>query len=400
MKAVVSINSGSSSIKFALFERGDNHSPSLSAAGKIERIGIAPRLSIRTVDGQVVHENSWDDGASIGHADLLGYLFDWALDHLEGRRIVAVGHRIVHGGVRFAAPCLLDAAVVGELEKLCPLAPLHQPHNLAAIRALAKLAPDLPQIACFDTAFHHDRPALASRFALPRALHDQGIRRYGFHGLSYEYVARELRSIDPAMAGGKVIAAHLGNGASLCALDNGQSMDTTMGFTALDGLMMGTRCGRLDPGVVLHLQSQLGMSVGDVEDMLYRQSGLLGVSGISSDMRALSESSAAEAEEAIDLFAWYAAREAGAVAISLGGLDGIVFTAGIGENHADVRARICNRLRWLGVELDEVANTANSGLISRAESRVRIRVIPTDEERMIALHTLQVLDDLPAGRRT
>jgi acetate kinase len=390
MKAIVSLNSGSSSIKFALFELGADRVPTLSAGGKIECIGIAPRLAIRDAAGTVLLEQNWDD-ASLTHADLLAWLFDWTASHLDGRHVIAVGHRVVHGGIDYAHPCLIDETVLRELEQLCPLAPLHQPHNLAAIRAISALAPDLPQVACFDTAFHHGRPALATRFALPRALHDAGIRRYGFHGLSYEYIARRLAEIDPDMVAGRVIAAHLGNGASLCAMADGKGIDTTMGFTALDGLMMGTRCGSIDPGVILHLQTQRGMSVPDVEAMLYQQSGLLGVSGISSDMRELAASDRDEAREAIDLFAWRAAREVGALTSSLGGLDGLVFTAGIGENHADVRSRICARLAWLGIDIDERANRANDPLISFDTSKVKVRIIPTDEERMIALHTLAVL---------
>ncbi|MBU0775040.1 MAG: acetate/propionate family kinase, partial [Alphaproteobacteria bacterium] len=300
-------------------------------------------------------------------------------------------HRVVHGGMRFAAPQRVDAGLLAELDALCPLAPLHQPHNLAAIRAIAALAPSLPQVACFDTAFHHDKPEVAARLPLPRALHEQGIRRYGFHGLSYEYIAGQMQTVDGELAAGRVIAAHLGNGASLCAMRAGKSIDTTMGFTALDGLMMGTRCGTLDPGVVLHLQTQLGMSAADVDDMLYRKSGLLGVSGISSDMRTLTADPRAEAREAVELFVWRAAREFGALAASLGGVDGIVFTAGIGENHAEVRERICQRLAWLGLSIDVCANAGHALTISARDSRVKVLIIPTDEERMIAGHTLAVL---------
>ena len=256
MKAVVSLNSGSSSIKFALFTLDGAGAPVLSAGGKIEGIGIAPRLVARSVDGSVVLDRDWAGGAGLGHAALLEDLFGWAGEHLEGYEVLAIGHRVVHGGTDFAAPRQVDEALLAALETLCPLAPLHQPHNLAAIRAIAALRPDLPQIACFDTAFHHDRPELATRLAIPRELHAQGIRRYGFHGLSYEYIARRLAEIDPETAKGRVIAAHLGNGASLCAMRGGRSVDTTMGFTALDGLMMGTRCGSIDPGVVLHLQTR------------------------------------------------------------------------------------------------------------------------------------------------
>lgn len=391
MRALVSLNSGSSSIKFGLFTVDGAGSPRLSAGGKIESIGISPRLAIRSAAGELLHEQEWQGEAALTHAELLADLFGWATGHLQGREVIAIGHRVVHGGARFAGPCLIDDGVLQALEALNPLAPLHQPHNLAGIRAAAGLRPHVPQVACFDTAFHHGKPEIASRFAIPRGLHDQGIRRYGFHGLSYEYIARRLEEADPELARGRVVAAHLGNGASLCAMQGGRSVDTTMGFTALDGLVMGTRCGSLDPGVILHLQTRLGMSAGEVEEMLYRRSGLLGVSGISSDMRVLSASDEPEAEEAIELFAWRAARETAALVASLGGLDGMVFTAGIGENHADVRSRICRRLGWLGLELDEAANAGNAPVISAAGSKVSLRIIPTDEERMIALHTLAVL---------
>ena len=391
MKAVVSLNSGSSSIKFALFTLDDAGNPEHSAGGKIEKIGIAPSLVARRADGTVLVERTWAGGAGLTHAELLKDLFDWAIDHLEGREVVAIGHRVVHGGMRFAAPQRVDAGLLAELDALCPLAPLHQPHNLAAIRAIAALAPSLPQVACFDTAFHHDKPEVAARLPLPRALHEQGIRRYGFHGLSYEYIAGQMQTVDGELAAGRVIAAHLGNGARLCAMRAGKSIDTTMGFTALDGLMMGTRCGTLDPGVVLHLQTQLGMSAADVDDMLYRKSGLLGVSGISSDMRTLTADPRAEAREAVELFVWRAAREFGALAASLGGVDGIVFTAGIGENHAEVRERICQRLAWLGLSIDVCANAGHALTISARDSRVKVLIIPTDEERMIAGHTLAVL---------
>ena len=397
MKAVVSLNSGSSSIKFSLFALDPQGQLMLSATGKIDKIGIAPSVRARTVDGTTLLEREWPDGTSLSHADLLTELFAWAADHpLKDREIIAIGHRVVHGGAEFAAPRLVDAALIGKLEDLCPLAPLHQPHNLAAIRAIAQLRPELPQVACFDTAFHHDKPVIASRFALPRALHDQGIRRYGFHGLSYEYIARRLAEIDPPLAAGRVIAAHLGNGASLCAMMAGRSIDTTMGFTALDGLMMGTRSGSLDPGVVLHLLTQMGMSAAEVEDLLYRKSGLLGVSGLSSDMRTLSGCEAPEAEEAMALFAWRAGREAGGLLSSLGGLDGIVFTAGIGENDAGIRSRICRRLEWLGLRIDECANIKNATLISLPGSAVKAYIIPTDEERMIALHTLSIVREKAA----
>ncbi|MDX3911291.1 MAG: acetate/propionate family kinase [Sphingobium sp.] len=389
-RAVVSLNSGSSSIKFALFTL-EPEGPRHGAAGKLEGIGTAPHLVARAADGAVLVDRGWDRGAGLTHEALLGDLFTWAGDHLTDHDIIAVGHRVVHGGTKFFRPLIIDDTLLSALDALCPLAPLHQPHNLAAIRAIRTLAPDLPQIACFDTAFHHDLPEVATRFGLPRALHDKGLRRYGFHGLSYEYIDRALREADPELASDRVIAAHLGNGASLCAMQNGRSVDTTMGFTALDGLIMGTRCGAIDPGVVIHLQTQEGMSAAEVETLLYKQAGLLGVSGISSDMRALHDSDDPRAAEAIDLFTWRAAREASALISSLGGVDALIFTAGIGENDPVIRAAICARLAWLGIVIDPSANARNAPIISAEDSRVAVRVIPTDEERMIAIHTLAAL---------
>ncbi|MBU4433772.1 MAG: acetate/propionate family kinase [Alphaproteobacteria bacterium] len=389
-RAIACLNAGSSSIKFALFILAAD-GPRHAAAGKLEGIGVSPRLVARDISGAILIDRAWDHGADLTHEVLLRDIFEWAGAHLEGREIVGLGHRVVHGGGRFSAAVRLDDQVLTTLETFSPLAPLHQPHNLAAIRAIQALAPDLPQVACFDTAFHHDMPESATRLALPRALHDEGIRRYGFHGLSYEYIARRLGEIDPDLATGRVIAAHLGNGASLCAMRGGKSLDTTMGFTALDGLVMGTRCGSIDPGVVLYLLSQRGMRPDEVERLLYAESGLLGVSGLSSDMRALHQSDDPRAAEAIDLFTWRAAREVGALIASLGGLDGLVFTAGIGENDPLVRAMICERLAWMGLVLDPEANQRNAPLISAPASKVAVRVIPTDEESMIAIHTVNTL---------
>lgn len=389
-RSIISLNAGSSSIKFGLFAL-EASGPVRTAAGRLEGVGLTPRLSVRDADGGVLLDRTWAGGADLTHEALFEEILAWTADHLQGREIAAIGHRVVHGGSRFSAPVVVDDEVLAELETLSPLAPLHQPHNLAAIRAIRGLARDLPQVACFDTAFHHGRPAVAARFALPRALHDQGVRRYGFHGLSYEYIARSLGAADPGLARGRVIAAHLGNGASLCALRDGRSIDTTMGFTALDGLMMGTRCGALDPGVVLYLLSQARMTPKAVEDLLYAQSGLLGVSGVSSDMRELHESAHPHAADAIELFTWRVAREAGALMSSLGGLDGIVFTAGIGENDPAVRAAICGRLAWAGVDLDREANARNAPVISTPASRVTVRILPTDEEQMIARHALAAL---------
>lgn len=387
---ILCLNAGSSSLKFALFGAGENGEPAPVAQGKIEGIGIEPHLIAKDADGKVVAERRWAGQDQATHETLLGGLLDQIESHV-GRDLVGVGHRVVHGGTEFSVPVRVDAALIDRLDALCPLAPLHQPHNLAAIRAVAAIRPTLPQVACFDTAFHHGQPAIATRFALPRAFADEGVRRYGFHGISYEYIARRLAEIDPPLAAGRVIAAHLGNGASLCAMQAGRSIDTTMGFTALDGLVMGTRCGTIDPGVILYLFQQKGMTAEAVEHLLYDQSGLLGVSGVSSDMRALLESDDRRAEEAIELFVYRIAREVGALAASLGGLDGFVFTAGIGENAPEVRSRVCARLGWLGVQIDEAANRRGDPLISTPASHVAVRVVPTDEERMIALHTAQLL---------
>ena len=337
-KVVLTLNAGSSTLKFALF----NGEIAL-ARGQIE-----------------------------GSSDRLDDVLLWVEANRHGAELAAVGHRVVHGGARFAAPVLIDAEILGELEGLVRLAPLHQPHNLAGIRAISQLLPDLPQVACFDTAFHHGMPDIATRFALPAEITGQGVRRYGFHGLSYEYIAGVLKRVAPALAAGRVIVAHLGNGASLCAMRDGVSIDTTMGFTALDGLMMGTRCGALDPGVVLHLLRQPGMNADRLEDLLYHRSGLLGVSGESGDMRRLLQSRSPRARLAIELYVYRIVREIGALTSSLGGLDGLVFTAGIGEHAAEIREKVVKKLGWLGPGLD-------------------VRVIPTDEERMIARHTRSVL---------
>lgn len=389
--ALLTLNAGSSSIKFAIFQVEGSGDPQAVARGKIEGIGTAPHLIARAANGAVLTEKRWEDGADLSHEAFLGDLLDWVDTHVDGDRLIGVGNRVVHGGRDFFAPVAIDDTVLDRLDALCPLAPLHQPHSLHAIRAVRAARPSLRQVACFDTAFHHEQPAVATRFALPRALEEEGVRRYGFHGLSYEYVAGRLAELDPPLAAGRVIAAHLGNGASLCAMHGGRSIDTTMGFTALDGLMMGTRCGTIDPGVIFYLMRQHGLSADAVEHLLYDRSGLLGVSGVSSDMRALLDSDDPRSAEAIDLFTYRIARESGALVASLGGVDGVVFTAGIGENAAEVRARVCARLGWLGVVLDEQANERGEPVISTPESRVTVRVIPTDEEAMIAIHARDVV---------
>jgi acetate kinase len=394
MTSVVAINAGSSSIKFALFVADEASQLRAEARGKIESIGIEPHMLIQSADGKLLDERRWIGGKRLTHEALLNEALAWLEQHLKGEPS-AIGHRVVHGGIRHTGPALLDAALLAELDALCALAPLHQPHNLAGIRAAMALRPHVPHVACFDTAFHQARSDVTTRLPLPRAFHDQGIRRYGFHGLSYEFIADALPRIAPGIAAGRVIAAHLGNGASLCALKAGRSVDTTMSFTALDGLMMGTRCGQIDPGVVLHLIRQLGMDPAAVEDMLYRHSGLLGVSGVSSDMRALVASPEPAAREAVDLFAWSAAKAAGAMTVSLEGLDGVVFTAGIGEHDAAMRARICERLAWLGLRLDDEANEDHRTCISAPDSKVTVLVVATDEERMIARHSLAIVSGTP-----
>lgn len=390
MGRILCLNAGSSSLKFALFDAETDADPSLAAAGKIENIGLEPHLIAHDGKGATIAERRWSKEDEPTHETLLSALLDRIEDRV-GEGLIGVGHRVVHGGADFASPVRVDEGVLTRLDALCPLAPLHQPHNLSAIRAIAAVRPSVPQIACFDTGFHHSQPAVASRFALTRALEAEGVRRYGFHGISYEFIVRRMGELHDGRPTGRVIAAHLGNGASLCAMTDGRSIDTTMGFTALDGLVMGTRCGTIDPGVILYLLQQKDMSPDAVEHLLYDEAGLLGVSGVSSDMRVLLASDDPHAAEAIELFVYRIAREAGALASSLHGLDQLVFTAGIGENAPEVRSRVCDRLGWLGVEIDEKANQANAAVISASGSRVTVRVIPTDEERMIAIHSADLL---------
>ncbi len=389
--AVLTINAGSSSIKFSLFDMRGPNRLGLVSHGEVEGIGSVPRFSARNAAGEVLAEQIWPD-PNQAFQTLLETVIGWVESHLGTDTLKAVGHRVVHGGRDYDKPERVTPDLLAALDRLAPLAPLHEPHNLAPIRAIAAARPELPQVACFDTAFHHAMPIVATRFALPREYEEAGVRRYGFHGLSYEYIARRLRDVAPDLARGRVIAAHLGNGASLCAMLAGRSVDTTMGFTALDGLVMGTRCGTLDPGVLLYLQEEHGLSAKEVENLLYRRSGLLGVSGgIASDMRTLLASTDRRAKEAIELFVFRIAREIGALTSSLGGLDGLVFTAGIGEHAPAIREMVCARLGWLGIELDREANARSSPIISSPWSQVSIQVIPTDEEAMIAQHTLSTI---------
>ncbi len=393
---ILVINSGSSSIKFSIFAiKNAEKSLALVYRGEIEGIGTQPRFFVSGNTGErLVNEHLTAKIAnSLKHEDALAVLLDWIETHAAGLRVIAAGHRVVHGGATFSKPVIVNSVLVNQLEKLVALAPLHQPHNLTAIKALAKIKPNLPQVACFDTAFHHTQPSVAQLFALPRNLLDAGVKRYGFHGLSYEYIAYVLPNFVGTVADGRVIVAHLGNGASMCAMKGRKSIATTMGFTALDGLPMGTRCGALDPGVVLYLIGELGMNVAEVMDLLYHRSGLLGISGISNDMRELLGNSSPHATEAVDLFVYRIGRELGSLTAALGGLDVLVFTGGIGENAAAIRARVCEDARWLGIRLDEAANLRGGPKISQDNSAVSVWVISTDEELTIARHTCDIVVD-------
>jgi acetate kinase len=388
--AILTINAGSSSLKFSLYRVGDDGAPVAALEGEIEGIGTDPHMTARDIGGKMLVDRRWQ-AAGMDHAAFFRELGDWLGEQRGDARLAGVGHRVVHGGTEFTAPVRIDDAVLAKLDALCPLAPLHQPHNLAGIRAVAASQPDLPQVACFDTAFHRAHPELADWFALPRRFHDDGIRRYGFHGLSYEYIARTLPTVAPELKDARVVVAHLGSGASMCAMRAGRSIDSTMSFTALDGLPMGTRCGALDPGVVLHLIRAYGMDADAIEAMLYHDCGLKGVSGLSNDMRDLLASDDPHAAQAIDLFVWHIARELGALSAVLGGLDALVFTAGIGERSPEIREKVCTRAGWLGIALDRAANRAGGPRISTAASKVAVFAIPTDEEQMIARHTLAAL---------
>jgi acetate kinase len=390
------LNAGSSSLKFSVFHvDGGENDPTPLVRGQLERLTTEPRFSATDAGGGVVGKREWPAGTRLDHVAAIEFLFQW-LDKRgsDGRRIVAAGHRVVHGGVKFDRPVRIDDSVIAELETIVPLAPLHQPHHLAAIRAVARHAPHLPQVACFDTSFHRTQPAVAQTFALPRRFTQSGVRRYGFHGLSYEYIASVLPKFDARAAAAppaRTIVAHLGNGASLCALRGGVSIATTMGFTPVDGLVMGTRCGTLDPSVLLYLMDREKLGVREMEKLIFEQSGLLGVSEISGDMRTLLASNDPRAAEAVDLFVYQIVRQTASLAGALGGLDALVFTGGIGEHATPIRTRVCRDLSWLGVELDEAANNTGSPRISTPASRVAAWVIATNEELMIARHTRGVL---------
>ncbi len=387
-RGIVTINAGSSSIKFALFALGRTLSSQADVAGQIDGLGTAAaRFQAWNATGAILADTPIP-GKRLDHARAFDFLLRWFTEHESAWRIAAVGHRVVHGGERFSAPTLLDAALVEHLTDLIPLAPLHQPHNLAGIHALQALLPGVPQVACFDTAFHRSNPAVAQTFGLPRAITAEGVRRYGFHGLSYEYIARVLPQ-HTTRADGRVVVAHLGNGASMAALVGCLGVASTMGFTAVDGLLMGTRSGALDPGVLLYLMENKGMGVAELTRLLYKDSGLLGVSGISQDMRTLLASDRPEAREAVDLFCYRIVRELGSLAAAAGGLDVLVFTGGIGEHAAEVRRRVCAQCAWLGIALDEESNSRHATRIGCGQTEVL--VIPTNEEWMIADHSRELL---------
>ena len=376
------INAGSSSVKFSIYE-GENR----LLAGQVDGIGVHPRASAAGPDGEAIAPPHLGTTPPSTPSEVLPAILPWVRERLGGRQLAALGHRVVHGGIRHSRPARATPELLAELKALVPLAPLHEPHNLAPIEVAWRLDPELPQVACFDTAFHRTAPEVEQAFALPYALYEEGVRRYGFHGLSYEYIASVLPNRAPDIAEGRVVVAHLGNGCSACAIRARKSVATTMGFTALDGLPMGTRCGELDPGVVLHLIQQKHMAADELVDLLYRRSGMLGLSGVSSDFRELLASGEPHARFAVEVFCYRTARHIASLAAAMGGLDGVVFTAGVGENAAPVRSAICRACTWLGLELDEAANREHRERISMPGSRVAAYVIKTDENLMIARHT-------------
>jgi acetate kinase len=390
MDAILVVNAGSSSVKFQIFGNEEAGALPRLIKGQIDGIGTRPRLSAEGSDRSSLIDRTYAPDKVPDVPAAIAVVASW-LRETQSFNLVAVGHRVVHGGPKYDRPVVIDQAVVANLEQYVSLAPLHQPNNLTPIRTLMKTRPDVLQVACFDTAFHRGHSAVADHFAIPEHFYAEGVRRYGFHGLSYEYVAARLREIAPTVAAGRVIVAHLGSGASMCAMADGRSVESTMGFTALDGIPMGTRPGQIDPGVLLYLLTEKGMDPMAVQDLLYRDSGLKGLSGISNDMRDLQSSSDPRAKLAVDYFVYRVGLNAGMLAAALDGLDAFVFTAGIGENSPSIRARIAEKLAWLGVVLDPAANADGKSLISRPESRVVLLVVPTDEELMIARHTLALL---------
>jgi acetate kinase len=396
MDAILVVNAGSSSVKFQIFGV-DGGGPLRLVKGQIDGIGTRPRLAAEANDKSSLIDRCYPSDEIADVPAAIAVVASW-LRETQSFNLVAVGHRVVHGGPKYDRPVVIDQAVVASLEQYVSLAPLHQPNNLAPIRTLLKHRPELPQVACFDTAFHHGHSAVADHFAIPERYYGEGVRRYGFHGLSYEYVTGRLREVAPSVTAGRVIVAHLGSGASMCALANGRSVESTMGFTALDGIPMGTRPGQIDPGVLLYLLAEKGMDPSAIQDLLYRDSGLKGLSGISNDMRELQSNPDPRAKLAVDHFVYRVGLNAGMLAAALGGLDAFVFTAGIGENSPAIRARIAEKLAWLGAVFDPEANANGTSQISRPESRVALLVVPTDEELMIAQHTVALLRERRAGR--
>ena len=390
---ILVLNAGSSSLKFRAYKADDgaDTDPRLVVRGQMEGLYTEPHFTAADAAGERREEQRWPLGTRLGHDGAIAHIGDFLRSHGEGHRLVAAGHRVVHGGVRFTAPTRVTPEVIDQLAARVPRAPRHHPHHRAPSRGLAQLRPDLPQVACFDTAFHHTQPDVAAAFALPSDITSRGVRRYGFHGLSYEYIASRLPDVAPAAAAGRTVVAHLGNGASMCALRAGRSIASTMGFTAVDGLVMGTRCGSVDAGVILYLMDELKMDTRAVEDLIYRRSGLLGVSGISSDMRTLLASDDPRARFAVELFTYRIGRELGSLAAALEGIDALVFTGGIGERAAFVRDRVCRQAAWLGMALAPAANQADGPRISMDDSPMSAWVIPTDEEGMIARHTAALL---------
>ncbi|CAN7569560.1 acetate/propionate family kinase [Mesorhizobium sp. LjRoot246] len=387
-QSILALNAGSSSVKFALYDLASPQDLQLVSRGTLD-LGDVPTLRAKAADGAMQCDRRL--AADKPRDAAIGEMLNWVQGEMGERNLLCAGHRIVHGGSEFIEPVRLTPATIEAIDRLTPLAPLHQPRSLAPVRAIAALQPDLPQVGCFDTAFHQTIDPLVRRFALPRQYEEQGLRRYGFHGLSYEHIAGRLGEISPTLATKRTIVAHLGNGASLCALQQGKSIDTTMGFSALDGLVMGTRCGAIDPGVLLYFLLERGIAADELQTMLYEKSGLLGLSGISSDMRTLEASGDPRALEAMALFAFRTAREAAALANTMGGLECLVFTAGIGERSSFIRKAICEKLAWLGVVIDGPANDAHSEIISRPDSKVEVRVVATDEEKIIARHSRMVM---------
>ena len=384
---ILTLNAGSSSLKFAAFRLANGGEPNLLASGEIEGIGAKAKGSVKTASGEAAELSFDQSQPHVDHAAAMDSILDWLKKAGYESSVVAVGHRIVHGGPDFADPVLIDDATLAKLKALIPLAPLHQPHNIAGVEAATKAFPSIPQVACFDTAFHRGHPFINDTYALPRSYYDEGVRRYGFHGLSYEFITRKLRTIAPEIARGDVIIAHLGNGASMCAVRDGRAVATTMGFTAIDGLAMGTRCGQIDPGVVLYLMTEKKMSADAISDLLWKNSGLKGMSGLSQDMRELETSDSPAARDAIAYFVSRLRSELASLAAAVNGAEAIVFTAGIGEHSWQVREGALKDMEWMGVHFDAQANRANAQIISAKDSPTTVFVIPTNEELMIAEHT-------------